>query len=230
MTDELRRALNAAYQVFARYTVPGYLGLSGNVQLRDLTIENWHQLNAAHDMGALMYSDDGSMLRYFLPRWLDWLGQDPARRDDLGYWEFLDLGYRLAQAKWREWPADEVRGVARHFGGVGARRNQREQRARPLLRGNGSVSKRASRWDWRTFPCPANCSSFYPKSVRWRFIWNCGSTPICPKLRVGCGQKIGKNAKVERAWVITSRLESELETAFFADAGRPQRRAVFALD
>ena len=107
MTEELHRALNEAHKVFACYGVPDYLGLGGSFQLRDLTMENWEQLNEQHDMGVLMFSDGGEMLRYFLPRWLEWLADDTVWFRT-SRWELGDLSFRLSRANWRAWPKEEV--------------------------------------------------------------------------------------------------------------------------
>ena len=214
MTDELRRALDEAYEVFARYAATDYLNFSP----RGLTMQRWEQLNERHDVGVLMYSDGGEMLRLFLPRWLDWLSDD-----SVGFrsweWELGSLGYRLSQARWREWPADEAAAlwrvfeawtreeIARHNGAPADASRERQ------LNVLGEEGKKlgligfAVHSDLLWFLAEIGEASFYlelwldcnlPQLARWLWVEDL------------------RERKVERGWITSSRLEASLEAAFFA--------------
>lgn len=220
MIPELHRALDNAYDVFARYDAPDYLGLGNHFQLRDLTVAQWQQLDEKHNMGVQMY---GSTFRYFLPRWLEWLSGEEAASNDLRDWELCWLGYRLPSAQWHSWPAEEVAAL-REFFGVWTREEPAEYGGAPPhswshheenlgvegeklgLRGAsaysdllhflgevGEVATYMERW------LDANLLQL----ARW--LWTEDLSYY----------------KGARVWITSSRLESELEAAFFADADGP---------
>ena len=223
MTPELRHALDNAYDVFARYDVPEYLSLGGNFQLCDLTVARWHALDKQRDLGVLMFSDDGELLRALLPRWLEWLIQDPATRDDLGYWELDNIGYRLAWAKWQSWPADEVaalralfeiwtRTELAEFGGAPPYKwSHHEDRLgedgeQLGLSGASTHSELLHLWaevgDVAAYLEPwLDCN--LPQLARWLWL-----------------EDLDRHQGAQN-WVASSRLENELEAAFFADADGP---------
>ena len=218
MTLELRSALDNAYVVFARYPMPNYLGLRGNLQLRDLGIGVWHQLNEEHDMGVLMYSDDGSMLRYFLPRWLDWLSDDIfyIASSDWGIWW---LGYRLAHARWRDWPADEVAALRAVF----------EAWTREEIFDNDGAP--AASWKPERIEEEDGESmglvGFSVDSELLRFLAEVGDVAAylelwldtnLPQLARWLWMADLSSYHGAREWIVSSRLESELEAAFFADS------------
>ena len=185
MTLELRHALDNAYDVFARYNAPDYLEL-GNFQLRDLSIERWHELDDKHDVEISMYSDDGIMLRWFLPRWLEWLIDE----EDSLTWESWSLGFKLARAKWRDWPDDEVAALRAVFLSW-----TREAIARPgvepdlhfLSEAKADIAPHLDLW-LRSNPLAV---------AEWLWTVSWMSQPN------------------ERLWATSSQLENWLETAFF---------------
>ena len=190
MTDDLRRALDAAYDVFARYPLPDIWDLSGNFQARDLSLERWFKLNEERDMGVLMYSDGGEVLRYFLPRWLDWLSDETVEFPGLD-WELWSLSYRLVGANWRDWPTDEVaalRGVLltwtrEEIAGGG------EPDLHFLNEAGEDLTPHLDLW------LRSNLLSV----ARWLWTINWLSQ------------------QNERSWAVSSPLERRLETAFFAN-------------
>ena len=219
MTPQLRSALDAAYDVFAGYNAPDYLGLGGNFQLRDLTVEQWHAWDRQQDLGVLMFSGNGELLRALLPRWLEWLIQDPITRDDLGCWELNDVSYRLAWAKWHDWPADEVAALravfeiwtrdelAQYGGAPPYKWSHHEERLgeegeKLGLRGTSVHSELLHLWaelgDVAAYLEPwLDCN--LPQLARWLWIEDLSYH------------------KGAQNWVASSRLESELEAAFFAN-------------
>ena len=92
MTDDLRDALDAAYQVFARYDLPRDLVLvPGKAHhLRSLTRESWGELDGENDLVVRMWERDSPLFRHFLPRWLEWLSAADAR-SKAGYWDVWEL-------------------------------------------------------------------------------------------------------------------------------------------
>ncbi len=191
MTEELRHALDKAYDVFARYPVPKDCGLSGQFQLRELSLKRWHQLDDEHDMGLLMYSEDSATLRWFLPRWLDWLSDETAEFPSLD-WESWYLSYRLAHAKWREWPADEVAAVRAVFL-IWTREAIAQPGKEPdlysLSQAKVDVAPHLDLW----------LRSNLLAVAEWLWTVSWMSQPN------------------ERRWATSSQLENRLETAFFAN-------------
>ena len=223
MTLELRHALDDAYAVFAGYNLPDYLGLGGNFQLRDLSAARWHQLNEDHDMGVLMFSDDGSLFRYFLPRWLEWLIEETTSRDDLKYWELDNVGYRLAQAKWRNWPVEEV-AVLRELFATWARAELAQYSGAPP----SSWSRRENNLGEQGEQLGLNGVSAYSELLRFLAEIGDVATYLEPWLDCNLPQLARwlwtenlREFPTAQNWVASSRLESELENAFFADADGP---------
>lgn len=223
MAPELRHALDHAYAVFARYDAPDTLGLGGNFQLRDLTVAQWHALDEHHDLGVLMFSDDGELFRYLLPRWLEWLIQDAAIRDDLRYWELDNVGYRLVWAKWRYWPADEVTALRELFDVW-----MREELAK--YGGAPPDSWRESKNNLGTEGERMGLNNFAVSSDLLHFLAEVGDVATylelwldtnLPQLARWLWTEDLSYHKGAREWVTSSRLESELEAAFFADADGP---------
>ena len=186
ITPELRHALDNAYDVFARYQAPDYLGLGAQFQLRDLSFARWRQLDEKHDMDLLMYSSDCVTLRWFLPRWLDWLSNEEVPLT----WESWGLGYRLASAKWRDWPATEVAALDAVFMAW-----TRQAIARPgdepdlhfLSEAKADVAPHLDLW----------LRSNLLAVTEWLWTVSWMSQPN------------------ERRWAVSSQLENRLETAFF---------------
>lgn len=221
ITPQLRLALDNLYEVFARYDAPDYLGLDGNFQLRDLTVKQWHALGENHDMMVQMHNE--TTFRYFLPRWLEWLSEEEDARDDLRDWELWWLGYRLPAAHWQSWPADEVAALRALFA-IWTREELAEYGGAPshswshheenlgdegeqlglsgasaysellhFLADIGDVAAYLERW----------LDTNLPQLARWLWIEDLS------------------HHKGARDWITSSRLESELEAAFFADADGP---------
>ncbi len=113
MNFETVSALNRAYEVFARYEDSfGFARRSGvSRSLRELTSEDWEKMDAEFDMGVQLYSDDSTLLRHFLPRFLERLSEGPPSHP----FELWDLGYRLNQFGWLEWPREEVEALRAVF-------------------------------------------------------------------------------------------------------------------
>ncbi len=216
MSPQLRHALDAAYEAFAHYEAPDYLGISNSLQLRDFAINGWYQLTDKHDMGVLMFSDDGELLRYFLPRWLEWLS-DGATSFNSSEWQWWDLGYRLAHAKWQNWPADEVATLRSVFGVLTREEIAHHNGAPPapwLHRSNnlGEEGKLLGLAEFSVASellellCTIGDAPLYlefwldtnlPQLARWLWLENLPSH------------------KGARDWITSSRLENRLETAFF---------------
>ena len=220
MTPEMRQALDVVYDVFARYPTPNYLGLSGNFQLRDLTLENWLQLDKDYNIGVHLFSD--AVLRYFLPRWLEW-HSDEAVEFPSYEWELWHLACRLDHAKWRDWPADEVAALRAVFE-IWARQEIGEYQGMPPAfwpREKGNLGEEGER---------LGLADFSADSELLRFLAGIGAAE--PYLELWLNTNLPQLArwlwtenlqehKAERHWLTTSRLESELEAAFFADAAGP---------
>ena len=223
MTDDLRRVVDNAYEVFARYPVPDGLGLSGNFQLRDLSLERWLRLNEERDMGVLMYSDSGEMLRYFLPRWLDWLSEDFDTFDYHEWqWNLEGLSYRLNSARWHDWPADQVAALRAVFE-VWAREEIAENNGAPPTSWLPEcVHKGESE--------AMGLAGFSVYSEVLDFLAGIGEAPLYLELWLDTNlSQLARwlwiedfhRYKTERQWVASSRLKTSLETAFFANPDGP---------
>ncbi len=223
MTPELRDALDNAYEVFARYDAPDYLGLNGNFQLRDLTIASWHQFNENHDMGVLMFSDNGELSRYFLPRWLEWLSKDESNFW-LGDWELWSLGNRLVLLGWQKWPVPEVASVRQIF----------EVWAREEIVNHGGMPECENISMTLTLASNSGenmgVEGFDVGSAIFEFVSDAQAPEIyleiwldtnLPQLARWLWTENWHLYKIERQWITSSRLENELEYAFFAAAGGP---------
>ncbi len=223
MTPELRRALDDAYAVFAEYEAPAYLGLGNNFQLRDLKVESWQKFHAQQDMIVLMYSDDGSMFRYFLPRWLEWLSKGTVDFD-ASEWEFWGLGQRLVTLGWQNWPEPEIAALRQIF----------TVWAQEELAEHGGMAE----WEHGplTLAVPINSGEnmglegFRVYSSLLEFLSGAEEPAIylelwldvnLPQLARWLWTENWHQYKIERQWITASRLESELEAAFFADANGP---------
>ena len=216
MTPEILRSLDDAYAIFARYPMPNYLGLSGAFQLRDLTSADWENLDSRLDLGVLMYSDGGAMLRYFLPRWLQWLSEENNGFRSYA-WELWDLGYRLIHFRWRTWPADEVAALRALFEAWTRAEISRNNGAPPAL----WQSKRTEAEDETL-----GLSEFTTDSELLRFLGEIGEAALYLELWLDCNllqlarwlwSEDLRERKNARLWVVSSRLESEFEAAFFAN-------------
>ncbi len=108
MTPELRSALDNAYDVFARYEAPRDLICARGVPRvpRDLSVENWNQLNFDNDLEVRLL--DADVLRYFLPRWLELMRDETTDADFKFWWDDWQLERRLNYTKWHDWPAPEI--------------------------------------------------------------------------------------------------------------------------
>ncbi len=223
MTPDLRQALDDAYAAFAGYNAPDYLGLGGNFQLRDLSVESWQKFHAQHDMIVLMYSDDGSMFRYFLPRWLEWLSEGTL---DFGSseWEFWGLGHRLVMLGWQNWPESEIAALRQIF----------------VIWAHEELAEYGGMPEWKhgppTLALPNNSGEdmglegFRVYSSVLEFLFDAEEPAIylelwldvnLPQLARWLWTENWHEYKIERRWIVSSHLENELEAAFFADADGP---------
>ena len=199
MTPELRSALDNAYDVFARYKYTHDLILSPgkSYHLRSLTFDDWLQMDADNDMGVQLYPYKGhDLFRHFLPRWLEWLSEDSSERNYLSNWGFFDLAIRLGRAKWQTWPAPESAALREVF----------LSWTRELLAQHSSE-------------IPIDFLSEIGEDLApYLELW-------LDKNLLGVSRWLWRinwaDAKGAREWLTTSRLESELEAAFFADAEGP---------
>ena len=105
MNDETQRALNAAYAAFARYEAPSYLKRAPGVphDVRALSRADWRQLEIDKDLSVLFYNDDDNVFRHFLPRWLEFISAEDAET-----WDMWDVAHHLQRENWQQWPAPEV--------------------------------------------------------------------------------------------------------------------------
>lgn len=223
MTPEIRRALDAVYAVFARYDAPDTLGIGGNFQLHDLTVARWHALDKQFDLGVLMFSDDGELFRYLLPRWLEWLIQDPATRDDLGRWELDNVGTRLAQAQWQNWPADEVAALRELFA-VWTRAEIAQHGGAPphsWAHHEENLGAEGERMGLDNFAVWSELLHFLADVGDVAAYLELWIEANLPQLARWLWIEDLPHHKGAREWIVSSRLENELENAFFADADGP---------
>lgn len=193
MTPELKAALGEAYTAFMSYKDSyGFAGRSGvRHSLRQLTREDWAQMDAEFDMGVQLYSDNkNELFRHFLPRWLEWLSDD-FYSHYLDDWAFWDLGYRLNQARWLQWPPEEVealRGVFKAWAHQELAKHDGEIPLRFLLDIKDDLSPYLDVWLQAR---PVEVAQWL-----WTIDWN-------------------EHADAQK-WATKPRVEERLEAAFFA--------------
>ena len=202
MTDELRLALDNAYHAFRGYKLPKHYAWRDAVAARQLTAEQWRALDAEYDMIVCFYSEGAQELRYFLPRWLEWLSDDqdlPNAPSVWEMWEWQQLAGTLKRARWQDWPAPEVAALRavllawtrQNVAGHGSKppHYNRESALEFLTEIGEDLAPHLEAW------LDANA----PALARWLWTvhWDANSSV--------------------REWAVSSRLESALEAAFFAD-------------
>ena len=200
MTSELENAINQAYEVFARYNLPRDLVLTPGkaYHLRSLTREDWDELGRENDLTVRMWERDSPLLRHFLPRWLEWLSADNARRraDYWSIWELWRLEGYLNAFEWHSWPVAEMTALRAVFL-AWTREDVAKYGGEPsfqfLIDIGEDLAPHLEAW------LAADLLVF----ARW--LWS-ANWPAMPGAQ---------------HWVASSRLESELEAAFFADADGP---------
>ena len=198
MNDETRRALNAAYAAFAGYEAPRYLERAPGVphDVRHLSIGNWEKLDADNDLGVLLYNDDDNVFRHFLPRWLEFVSSEEATSDFLTFWDAYDLSHHLQRERWKTWPANEVAALREVFLAWTREETQKYEGAPPLWflqKIEEDIAPHLEIW--------LNADLLAIAQYLWEIDW-----PNNPDFR---------------RWVVSSRLESELEAAFFVAPDGP---------
>lgn len=194
MTPELRSALDNAYDVFARYEYTHDLILPPGMSyhLRSLTLNEWHEIDADNEVGVLMFSDDYSLFRHFLPRWMEWISEDEREQSNLGFWDLWSLGYRLLKASWHEWPTPEItalRAVFLAWTNEALATYGSEPPLDFLIKIGEDLAPHLELW----------LDADLPALSRWLWTVNWPEVPGAQN------------------WATSSRLESELEAAFFAN-------------
>ncbi len=196
MTPELRHALDNAYDVFACYNAPRDFIYAHGVPHwpRNLSVNDWCQLSYDNDLEVRLLEAD--VLRHFLPRWLELMRDDATDTNFKFWWDEWRLEGTLEYTKWLTWPAPEIvalRAVFLAWTREALAKYGGEPPLDFLIKVGEDLAPHLELW----------LDADLPALARWLWMVNWPDTPTA------------------QHWATSSRLENELEAAFFADSDGP---------
>ncbi len=198
MTEQTRQTLDNAYEVFENYETPRDFVYAHGIPHwpRNLTVADLWQLDDDNDLAVRLYEKE--VLLHLLPRWLELLSEDETR-SGVNFWNHLRLWTlkdQLNRANWQQWPAPEVAALRAVFL-AWTREDVESYGGEPplefLTEVGEDLAPHLELW--------LDANPIHLAQWLWKVNWNDSPSAL--------------------RWAVSSRLESELEAAFFAAPDGP---------